>query len=324
MGIVRSKAMAPQWRELPSALALASIPLGASLLVGMLLLPRQAMPDALPLPIADPHSLRQTLERDADLAARARASPLPGVVRAVGSALRDFHALELTGAQPNVLARARRAIDTSLISAQSETDALVELRAVQLEAFLVEVDRFASTGAESPELGALAGSFVRTMRSEGWCEGHRLMLTLPQRRALFKQMWNALLGLGENASFALTLDEQRALFALRLSSSRLPAHLRDSFAAAKREAKDARTCSSIEQSERQTLEKWSLDHISRLEAIDPVYPAAYARGIASLRGGSYAQAANAFREWLAQHPDGALTLRARSYLRWASRASQVE
>jgi hypothetical protein len=324
LGIVRSKAMAPQWRELPSALALAAIPLGASLLVGMLLLPRQAMPDALPLPVADPHSLRQSLERDGDLAARARASPLPGVVRAVGSALRDFHALELTGAQPNELARARRAIDTSLINAQSEADGLLELRAIQLEAFLVEVGRFASTGAESPELGALAGGFVRTMRSEAWCEGHRLMLTEPQLRALFKQMWNALLGLSEKAPFALTLDEQRALFALRLSGSHVPAHLRDSLAAAKREAKDPRTCSSIEQSERQALEKWSLDHISRLEAIDPIYPAAYARGIARLRGGSYAQAANAFHEWLAQHPDGALALRARSYLRWASRASQVE
>jgi hypothetical protein len=322
LGIVRSKAVAPRWRELPSALALAAIPLGASLLLGMLLLPRQAVPDALPLPVADPHSLRQTLERDGDLAARARSTQLPGVVRAVGSALRDFHALELTGAQPNELARARRGIDTSLISAESEADALLELRAVQLEAFLVEVGRFESTGAESPELGALAGGFVRTMRSEGWCEGHRLLLTGPQLRTLFKQMWNALLGVSEKAPFALTLDEQRALFALRLSH--LPAHLRDTLGAAKREARDLRTCSSIEQSERQALEKWSLDHISRLASIDPIYPDAYARGIASLRGGSYTQAANAFREWLAQHPDGALALRARSYLRWASRASQVE
>jgi TolA-binding protein len=136
-------------------------------------------------------------------------------------------------------------------------------------------------------------------------------------------MWNALLGVSEKAPFALTLDEQRALYALRLSSSQ-PAHLRDALAAAKRKANDQRTCSSIEQSERQAIEKWSLDHISRLASIDPIYPAAYARGIASLRGGSYAQATNAFREWLAEHPDGALALRARSYLRWASRASQVE
>jgi len=322
---VRSEGSLPRKRELRRAFALALVPLGASLLLGMLVLPRRAMPDALPLPVADPQSLRRTLELDEELAARARLSPLPGAVRALGSALRDFHVLEGTGGQSAQLAKARQGIDAALVEAQpAGEERLLELRAVQLQAFLAEVSRFVSTGVESPELGALAGSFVRSMRAEAWCEGHRLVLTDPQLRAMFKQMWNTLLGVDERPSFALTLDEKRALYGLRLARPRLPARVRDAIAEAKRAAKDARACESIELSERRALEHWSLDHIRQLASVDPDYPAAYARGIANLRGGSFAAAAEAFGEWLSAHPDGALALRARSYLRWASRAASAE
>jgi hypothetical protein len=322
---MRSEVIAARQHELRRALAFATVPLGATLLLGLLLLPRQAMPGALPLPVADPQSLRQTLEADTALAARARSTPLPGVVRALGSAVREFHVLEGTSAQPSDLVKARHGIDTALIDAQSAgAEPLLELRAVQLEAFVTEVHRFASTGVESPELGALAGGFVRSMRGEGWCDGHRLALTDPQLRAIFKQMWNSILGLDAASPFALTLDEERALFALRLSRPRLPARIREGFVHSKETARDERSCRGIEQSERKAVEKWEIDHIDRIAAIDPVYPAAYARGIANLRGGSFAAAESSFREWLSAHPDGALTLRARSYLRLASRATQVE
>jgi hypothetical protein len=322
---MRSEVIAARQHELQRALAFAMVPLGATLLLGMLLLPRQAMPSALPLPIVDRQSLRQTLEADAALAARARSTPLPGVVRALGSALRDFHLLEGTSAQPGDLVKARHAIDTALIDAQSAgAEPLLELRAAQLEAFVTEVHRFVSTGVESPELGALAGRFVRSMRGEGWCDGHRLALTDPELRAIFKQMWDSILGVGDASPFALTLDEQRALFALRLSRPRLPARIRDGFVRSKEAARDERSCRGIEQSERKAVERWEIDHIDRIAAIDPVYPAAYARGIANLHGGSFAAAENSFREWLSTHPDGPLTLRARSYLRLASRATQLE
>jgi TolA-binding protein len=322
---VRSDGNLARKRELRAALALAVVPLGVSLLLGMLVLPRRAMPDALPLPIADPQSLRHALELDAELATSARASPLPGAVRALGSALRDFHTLEVTGGQEAQLAKARQAIDKALVDAQAAGDQrLLELRAVQLEAFRAEVARFVSTGLESPELGALSGSFVRSMRSEGWCEGHRLELTAPELGALFKQMWNTLLGVDERQPFELSLDERRTLYALRLAHPRLSARAREAIGAAKRAAKGERECKTIEQSERKAVERWSLDHIRRLAALDPEYPAAYARGVAHLRGGSFGEASDAFREWLSAHPDGPLALRARSYLRWASRAAQVE
>jgi hypothetical protein len=325
LGSARSEVIAARLREMRSALGLAAVPLVATVLVGMLLLPREAIPDALPLPVPDPFALQQAFEVDRALAAKARSTPLPGVVRALGSTLRDFHTLEVTGAQPADLAKARHAIDNALIDVESVGDEpLLELRAVQLEGFVAEIERFASSGVESPELDALAGGFVRSMRAEGWCDGHRFILTPPELRAIFKEMWSSVLGLEDKPPFALTLDETRALFALRLSRPRLPARVRDAIALSWPGAKDERACRALVQSEHRALERWSLDHIDRIAAVDPLYPAAYARGVARLRGGSVEAAASSFREWLSVHPDGALALRARSYLRLATRAGQVE
>jgi hypothetical protein len=325
LGSARSEVTAARQREIRRALALAAVPLAATLLLGMLLVPRVAMPDALPLPLPDPKSLQQTFEADSSLAARGRSNTLPGVVRALGSALRAFHALELKGGQPDDLANARRAIDTALIDVQSIGDEpLLELRAVQLETFTAEVDRFVSTGVESTDLGELGGGFVRTMRGEGWCDGHRLTLTRSELRTIFKQMWSSVIGVEDKPPFALTLDEKRVLFALRLSRPHLPARVRDAIATAKQGAQNERTCKAIEQSEQKALERWSLDRIEQVAAIDPLYPAEYARGVAKLRGGNVEEAADSFREWLSIHPDGALALRARSYLRLATRAAQVE
>ncbi len=322
---MRSESLIGRMREIRTGLALAGVPLAATVLVGMLLFPRQAMPDALPLPVPDPQGLKQARDTDLALAAKGRSETLPGAVRALGSALRDFHTLELTAAQPGELTKARHAIDAALIDAATIGDEpLLELRAVQLEVFVTEVDRFAATGVESPELGALAGPFVRSMRNEGWCEGHRLVLTRPQLRASFKQMWNSILDLDDKPPFALSLDERRALFSLRLSRPRLPSRTRDALVLAKQSARDGRACAALEQSEQKSLERWSLEHIDRLAAVDPLYPADYARGVASLRASDFDAAARFFHQWLSDHPDGALTLRARSYLRLAALASRTE
>jgi hypothetical protein len=141
---------------------------------------------------------------------------------------------------------------------------------------------------------------------------------------MFKQMWDSVLGLQGRVPFALALDEQRALYALSLSRPHVPAHVREAIALAWRSAKSERECAVVEGMERAAVEKWSLDHIERLSSIDPDYPAAYARGVAAFQGHHFAAAAEAFRTWLGAHPDGALALRARSYLRSASLAAQVE
>src|SRR5271154_4916188 len=97
---------------------LALVPVGVAVLLGMLLLPRRATPDTVPLPLADPHALARTLEADRLLAARGRSEPLSGSVRALGSALRDFHTLEAhEDADLVEVGKARGAVDLALRTA---------------------------------------------------------------------------------------------------------------------------------------------------------------------------------------------------------------
>jgi len=294
------------------------VPVGVAVLFGLLLVPRAVVPERVPVPIADARELARVAAADRDLAERARREPLPGPVRALGSALRGFHTVE-TGGNLREISAARSAVDDALPGALAGgEEPLLRLRAVQLEGFLEEVRRFEATGAESPELVALAGGFVRSMRSEGWCEGHTLAAGSGALAALFKQMWSAFLGLEARRSFAPSLDEERALYALYLSRPHAPPKVRTVLEARRRGARDARDCRDVAESERKAVALWSLEKIGRLEAIDPSYPAAYARGVATFRAGDYVNAASSLREWLGAHPDGPFALRARSYLRAAA------
>src|SRR5579859_2962522 len=144
-------------RELRDAVWLALIPFGAAVVLGVLLLPRRAAPEAVPLPEPDVRQLAAARAADHELAERARSAPLPGAVRALGSAVRDFHSLEAQAREdePGVASRlydAKRAVDQSLIDALGAggeargVEPLRELRAVQLEVFLDEIARFERSG----------------------------------------------------------------------------------------------------------------------------------------------------------------------------------
>ncbi len=304
--------------ELRDAIRLAAVPFGVAILLGLLLLPRRGVPDDVPLPIPDAAALAHAIANDRDLAERARVEPLPAPVRALGSAIRAYHSLE-AGQNTADLGRARGAVDTALVEALSSggDDALLRLRAAELESFLAEVHRFESTGAESDELFALAGAFVRSMKTAGWCDGRRLLPGEPALRTLFKQMWDAFLGLEGRPGFDPTLDEQRALYALYLSAPHPSPGMHAAIEAARRGAHDERACEGVREAERGATEEWRLERIRRFAAIDPTYPAAYARGVASYRRADYRGSSAAFQTWLADHPEGPLSLRARSFLRAA-------
>jgi TolA-binding protein len=100
--------------------------------------------------------------------------------------------------------------------------------------------------------------------------------------------------------------------------------MRDALEAARRGARDAASCQALDEAERGATETWKLEHIARLAAIDPAYPADYARGIASFRRGDFGASTKAFRSWLRDHPEGPLALRAQSFLRAATAADRVE
>jgi hypothetical protein len=303
--------------EFVDAVRLALIPVGVAVLFGVLLLPRRSPAGDVPLPMADARALARAVAADHELAVSGRRDPLPGPVRALGSAIRTYHTLEAAQSL-EALGPARHAVEAAFAEARaSGDDALLRLRAIQLEGFLDELRAFESTGVESQELEALAGGFVPSLTAAGWCEGHRLVPLEPALRTMFKQMWNAFLDLEGKPAFEPTLDEQRALYALYLSSPHPSPRMRAAIDAARRGAHDAKTCEGVREAERGAIEQWRIERIARLEAIDPTYPAAFARGVASFRRADYLAASAAFRVWLTAHPDGPLSLRARAFLRAA-------
>ena len=243
----------------------------------------------------------------------------------MGTALRGFHTLEARDAPSHDLYEARRAVDDALLDAlRGGSEPLLELRAVELEGFLEEIHRFEATGEQSDELKALAGAFVRSLTLEGWCDGRTVAPGDDALRAMFKQMWNAFVSAEGNPDLVPALDEQRALYAFYLSHPRPPKAMRDALDAARRGARDAAACTAIAEAERAATESWRLERIGRLAAIDPSYPADYARGVASYRRGDFGASAQAFRSWLRVHPDGPLALRAQNYLRSAASAERPE
>lgn len=303
---------------------LAAVPIGVAVVLGMMLLPRRGVPEAVPVPIPDGRELERSATRDRDLAEEARREPLPGTVRALGSAIRAYHVIE-AGGEARDLGKARSDVDAALADARAAgDDALLRLRAVEVESFLEELRRFESTGVESEEIAALSGAFVHSMRSAGWCEGHTLVPDESALRAMFKQMWNAFLGVEAMPAFALSLDEQRALYSLFLSHPHPSPRMRESIDQARRGAHDPRACQAVALAERAATEAWRIERIGRLVSIDPSYPAAYAHGVASFRRGDYTAAARDFQAWLSAHPDGELALRAQSFLRAAAGPARVE
>jgi TolA-binding protein len=304
------------------AFALVLVPVAVGIVLGVFLFPRRALPDSVPLPLADRSELARIARADRDLAARATAEPLSSDVRTLGSALRRFHELEAHEASTDEIGKAREAVDGALHDAAvAGNGALLELRAAQLELFMTEVKRFETTGQESAELESVAGGFVRRMRLEGWCKGRRLLVDDSQLRALFKEMWSAFLGLERSDPFALSLDEERAIYALYLSQPHPPQAARDAAAAARRGARDAAECVAAAQAEARATEKWRLDRVEQISRIDPAYPGPYARGVANLRAGNVLAAEKAFDEWVQAHPDGPYSLRAKNFLRLAVAAS---
>lgn len=328
----RERSPAPRRRvdELWDAVRLALVPIGAAVVLGLLLVPRSTPPESVPLPVPDVRALARTAAADHALAERARHEGLPGDVRALGSAIRAFHSLEAEPADGRDLGGARRSVDEALIAVLGSADTrrgdapLLELRAAQLEGFLEEVQRFEATGARSAELSALSGSFVRAMTAEGWCDGHVLLPREAELRTMYKQMWNAFLGFEHRPGFEPTLDEQRVFYAFSLAHEHPTKPMRDALAAARRGAGDARACKAIAEAEQVAVEARRLEHVKSLAAIDPAYPSDFALGVAGYRHGDYGASVASFRRWLHDHPEGPLSLRARNYLRAAADADRVE
>ena len=296
---------------------LALIPLAVAVLVGALMLPRGSPPEAIPMPAVDERVLSRVEARDRELTAQAQREPLSGVVRALGSAIREFNTKQAQDADELTLSVLRTSLNAALAPAVAEgMDKLVVLRAAQVEGFLAEVKKFEQTGKETEELQALGGGFVRRMRAAGWCgKDNRILLDDAERRIAFKAAWNGALGLETRNDLVLSLDEMRALYRLYLRLPHAPEGMREQIESARRSDPNARTCAELDARESYETETWRLEKIKKLGALDPAYPKEYAAGVAEFRRGQMAAASAAFRTWLAAHPDGPWSMRARNHLK---------
>src|SRR5262249_27772124 len=156
-------------------------------------------------------------------AERARHTPLPSDVRELGSSIRELNRREARAEDAPSFTIARNAIDRAVprVLVEHGPEALLNLRAAQLDAFLDAVHRYETGGpkaAQSDELAELAGSFITRMTDVGWCDAatHRCVLDDDERRVAFKLTWNGVAGVSERNEFRPTLDETRVLYAFYL------------------------------------------------------------------------------------------------------------
>jgi hypothetical protein len=300
--------------ESSSGAWLALIPLVVAIVFGALLVPHAAPPETVPLPTIDTNQVERIIADDHALANQARATPLPAEVRAVGTAIRAFYMLQTGNEKAEQVAKSRLALDRAVAGALSIDGGLAKLRAVQLEDFLAATHDFERTGVESEEMKALGGNFVKRVQSAGWADGNKIHLSDSEMRAMYKAAWNAAINAPPNASLAPKMDETRVLYALYLRAPHPPEAARDLALAQRKVANDATSCNLIEVNEGLATEAWRLDKIRKLGTIDPEYPTAFAIGASEYRMGKYRDAAEAFRSWIAAHPEGPWSLRAHDHL----------
>ena len=153
---------------------LALIPLTAFLLMMLLMMPRAVPPEDVPLPQVDGKALEAIRNDDGSRAASARQARLPGGALLVGTKLRALNKLQATNASAEDIGVARTALEVAfrtLLADEHGPDALRSLRAVQLDTFLAEVERFETTGQPTEELQEIAGGFVDRMSAAGWIRG---------------------------------------------------------------------------------------------------------------------------------------------------------
>lgn len=285
------------------------------------MMPRGVAPEAIPLPIADQRILSALARADDARAAAADSARLPTGILAVGSAFRALHAADVRGADDVEMADARRTLEAALRDLQPRAgleEDLLSLRALQGRRFLDALARWEATGETTSDLTELSGNFVRRSTDAGWVVGRRsILLSDAQRRIAFKTVWNALTGLEDRPAFALSLDEQRELYAFYLGHPHPPDSHRAGLLSQRAEARTPEACARVDAEERRQSELWRVEKIRKLAAIDPTYPASYALGVAYYRAGRYDLSADAFMAFIGAHPDGPYTLRAKNHLKAA-------
>jgi hypothetical protein len=329
-------------RESP---VLALVPLTVASLLFLLLVPRGTPPDDVPLPPVDRRELDAVAAADAALAGKA-AKGLDADVRAVGSALAALH-VQLDVDAPNI-----REVDLAVDGIADEIkriqdakgadaglEAMLTLRALQLQEFLGEVRVLRQTGVVSEPLRRLAAPLVRKLTSFGWfapaATDHRYVIPEDRELAvLFKRMWNTETGLAPllspghrpdaanalTAQYAETRAERLLLHRLNLRTPHAESASMVRLALAKRIAATPAEKLKAEEDLQVSSERFRAAKIADVRADDPSYPVDYALGVALYRAHDYEHSAEALLRYTELNPGGDYALRARHHLAAVLRA----
>lgn len=253
----------------------------------LLVVPRPAGADTIPLPHVDAAEASRAEVRREQQARAALSEPLPFLVRAAGESLRSFGRAEAegrTGEAARALLELRGLARNSLTKHGDEP--VLRLLAYQTELFLSAVESWEAGGPEVSDIAELGGAFLHKARAARWTRGERrLVATRAERAALFKVRWVEAAGLRAVGAFAPTANELRIYYRFLL------------------EHPD--TTRSAEE---------PLRYVSAVEKVDLGYPVLFARGVIYYRTGQFARAAQAFRAHLEKQPNGPWRLRAQNHL----------
>ncbi|MFO0548426.1 MAG: hypothetical protein U0271_08575 [Polyangiaceae bacterium] len=268
-------------------------------LVTAVLVPRSAMPEAIPPPSLSRAEAEGARERVRRLAAQAVTDGLGRDAQLFGARLRVVGRAEHDHDERQ-LQRATNALDDVAVRAVRNPADLAALRAYQALAFTKAYATYLRTGEESDDLIELGGDALDVFRDSGWFQDPA---TLPPDYDL------VLLALYERrfARFApsnapeLSGDpiEQRALIRFLLANPPDEELTRE---AGEVEAQNG---------------TFMLRQLDALAPLDPSYPTLYAKGIIFFKMGHYEAAASAFDAYVRNFPDGPYRLRAVNYLKTA-------
>jgi hypothetical protein len=282
----------------------------------LLVIPRAAPPDHLPLPRVSPNERAALLSGLHDRARRAEAGELHPTARALGETIRRLGRYEHDRDRFEALEMHRRIEVESIDALRASPASLPVLRAYQALRFVSAVRRWEATGVEDDDLIELGGDLVQMLRDHAWVEEHaRGRRVLPDDLALavlHERRFNAVLE-RDHPLLAIDPVAERAwlAFAMRHPPRFAEQLDRDGADGAKStlDARAARREAPV------GGDSFVLRKLPDAAALVPGYPLDFARGIVWMRLGRWEPAAEAFAMYLDASPGGPFSLRARNHMR---------
>jgi hypothetical protein len=305
---------------------LALVPIFVFAVLAVLLLPRESVPDEIPLPSWDARALHALEMAERELATDSAA--LPSDVRELGSELRAYRLAVAQERDSSELSALKDALlvkrDTFFTNHRSDGIGLLRrLYASQLQQFLSEVSRHPSSFEGSRELKELAGSLIRHWRDAGWIRGAEVRPNAAERRVLYRIMWATDLGLEDRREFQLSNDEKMVHFGLLLRLPYVPTRERLRLLETSRRVGEKEGCVQIAYESNVARERFRRSKIAQVAALDSRYPREFALGISSYRLGEYTAATGHFQSWLQTNPEGPYARLASNYLKRSIRAQNA-